>query len=42
MKLNHLGPGLLSDRWRDCGKVNCFYADEVAVAENRAFKGKKC
>lgn len=40
MKLNHLGAGLLSGCWRDCGKISYFYTDEVAVAENHDFRGK--
>lgn len=40
MKLNHLGAVLLSECWRDCGKIVYFYTDEVAVAENSDFKGK--
>lgn len=40
MKLNHLGAVLLSECWRDCGKIVYFYTDEVAVAENPDFKGK--
>lgn len=40
MKLNHLGAGLLSDCWRNCGKISAFCTDEVPVAENHDFKGK--